>query len=114
MLNVSAYLFLTHTAGSSRIDLRLQAWNDLQFFRLILILLLLNLRRLGTALLLRLPHFHPLFHRQVLAQLGKLIRYETETVHRRAVGNGIKDDVVVWTSLARDILRQRLFVLQGQ
>ena len=105
---------LPYIADLSRIDLRLQARNDLQILRLVLVILLLNFGRLRTTLLLRLAHFHPLLHCQVLAQLGELIGDETETMHCGAVGDRVEDNVVVgtiswvsiWCSVRNDYMRE--------
>lgn len=93
------YTFSKHSSSRYRslvIYLSLQTWEDLQILVGIRILpILRDLHRLALPLLLRLPHLHPLLHRDLLPQRREVIRLEVQPVEQRAVRDGFEDHVII-------------------
>lgn len=75
--------------------LSMQAWEDLQILRLVLILLSTDLRNFCMPLLLSLPGLHPLLYGQVLTKISELVASQAQLVQHGTVADRIKNDMVV-------------------
>lgn len=100
-------------------DLGVQAGDDLEILVLIDILpVLCDLWGLGSSLLLTLAKFDPLLHCQVLTKLRERVALETQAFQDGAVGDRIKDDMVVWSgrNLSATALkfRTQIIILPGK
>ena len=91
----------------SIVHLRQQTRNNLHLFLAVLVLLALDLGSLCATLLLRLASFHPLLHGQVLPKLGQIVVLQAEAVEQGTVGDGVQDDLVVWSVMLSVILRRQ-------